>query len=43
MKARLDNQQIAFETYDVPDTPMKQIFIEDPDGVSVELNFRDGT
>ena len=43
MKTRLDKQKIAFETHDVPDTPMKQIFIEDPDGVSVELNFRDGT
>lgn len=43
MKARLGEQGIAFETYDVPHTPTKQIFIEDPDGVSVELNFRDGT
>ena len=43
MKARLEDWEIAFETYDVPDTPMKQIFIKDPDGVSVELNFRDGT
>ena len=43
MKVRLGEQGIAFETYDVPSTPTKQIFIEDPDGVSVELNFRDGT
>jgi len=26
----------------VPDTPVKQLFIEDPDGLAVELNFRDG-
>ncbi len=42
VKTRLGDRGIAFETYDVPGTPMKQIFIEDPDGVSVELNFRDG-
>lgn len=42
MKARLGERGIAFETFDAPGTPMKQIFVDDPDGVSVELNFRDG-
>ncbi len=42
MMARLGEHGILFETRDVPKTPTKQIFIEDPDGVSVELNFRDG-
>jgi len=43
MKANLGERDIAFETFDVPGTEMKQIFVEDPDGVSVELNFADGT
>jgi catechol 2,3-dioxygenase-like lactoylglutathione lyase family enzyme len=40
---RLEKAGIAFETFQVPDQPARQIFVKDPDGVSVELNFRDGT
>ena len=39
----LEEEKIPFESFKVPDTPARQIFIEDPDGVSVELNFSDGT
>ncbi len=41
-RRRLDRAGIAFRTFEVPGTPVKQIFIRDPDGVAVELNFRDG-
>jgi len=41
-KRRLERAGIAFESFSVPDTPVKQLFIEDPDGLAVELNFRDG-
>jgi catechol 2,3-dioxygenase-like lactoylglutathione lyase family enzyme len=43
MCMRLDDEGIAFESYQVPDNPTRQIFVKDPDGVDVELNFRDGT
>ena len=42
MLAWLGEHGISFEVRDVPNTPTRQIFIEDPDGTSVELNFRDG-
>jgi catechol 2,3-dioxygenase-like lactoylglutathione lyase family enzyme len=40
---RLEEAGIAYKTFQVPDNPARQIFVQDPDGVSVELNFRDGT
>ncbi|MGY8997511.1 MAG: VOC family protein [Alphaproteobacteria bacterium] len=43
MCTRLNEESIAFESYQVPDNPTRQIFVKDPDGVDVELNFRDGT
>lgn len=39
----LGKRDIAFESHGVPETLIHQVFIEDPDGVSVELNFADGT
>ncbi len=43
MVKTLTKEGVPFESYEVPDTPARQIFIEDPDGVAVELNFSDGT
>ncbi|MEM7124412.1 MAG: VOC family protein [Pseudomonadota bacterium] len=40
---KLTKEGVPFQSYEVPDTPARQIFIEDPDGVAVELNFSDGT
>jgi len=40
---RLEEASIPFRTFQVPDNPTRQIFVEDPDGVTVELNFPDGT
>ena len=42
-RRRLERAGIAFESFKVPGTPVKQLFLRDPDGVAVELNFRDGT
>lgn len=36
---RLENRGLEYTARDVPDRAMKQIFIKDPDGVSIELNF----
>lgn len=41
-RRRLKRAGIAFESFQVPDNAAKQIFLHDPDGVAVELNFRDG-
>ncbi len=39
----LKEKKIDFRSFQVPDNPARQIFVEDPDGVMVELNFPDGT
>lgn len=36
---RLSEAGIDFEVIDVPGRDMRQVFVEDPDGISVELNF----
>ena len=36
---RLDGAGVAYRMFDVPGREMKQIFVRDPDGVSIELNF----
>ena len=36
---RLDRAGIAYRMFDVPGREMKQIFVRDPDGVAIELNF----
>ena len=33
---------IPFELLDVPNTSVRQIFIKDPSGVKIELNFSEG-
>lgn len=37
--ARLTSHAIAFERDDVPATNQTQLFLEDPAGISLELNF----
>ncbi|NIM73053.1 MAG: glyoxalase [Gammaproteobacteria bacterium] len=37
--ARIEKAGIAYRMVDVPGRAMKQIFIHDPDGVALELNF----
>ncbi|MCK5365562.1 MAG: VOC family protein [Gammaproteobacteria bacterium] len=37
--ARLDGAGIEYRMFDVPGREMKQIFVRDPDGVTIELNF----
>ena len=36
---KLDGAGIDYRLVDVPGRVMKQIFVRDPDGVSLELNF----
>ena len=40
-KRRLNALGIPFKERDVPDQPLHQVFLEDPDGVTIEINFRD--
>ena len=42
MRVHLNAHGIGYEEKVVPGRPLKQIFVRDPDGVMVELNFRDG-
>jgi catechol 2,3-dioxygenase-like lactoylglutathione lyase family enzyme len=37
--ARLKSSGIAYELFTVPGLGRKQVFVEDPDGVKIELNF----
>lgn len=37
--ARLDKAGVEYRMTDVPGREMKQIFVRDPDGVALELNF----
>ena len=36
---RLEKADVDYQMVDVPARSMKQIFVKDPDGISVELNF----
>jgi catechol 2,3-dioxygenase-like lactoylglutathione lyase family enzyme len=36
---RLSEAGFDFEVFDVPGRDIRQVFVDDPDGVSVELNF----
>lgn len=40
-RARLKERGIAYRERDVPGQPLHQIFLTDPDGITVEINFRD--
>ena len=39
MKAKLEKVSIEYTHRKVPDFPLEQLFIMDPDGVKVELNY----
>ena len=39
MKAKLDKVSIEYTHRKIPDFPLEQLFIMDPDGVKVELNY----
>jgi len=41
MRARLDGLGVPFQTRQAPDTGAAQVFLRDPDGVTIELNFQD--
>ena len=36
---RMSKADIEFKIIEVPDRAMRQVFVEDPDGIRVELNF----
>ncbi|MDH5748451.1 MAG: VOC family protein [Rhodospirillales bacterium] len=40
--ARLNERGIPFHGQTVPGRPMSQIFFDDPDGITIELNHADG-
>jgi catechol 2,3-dioxygenase-like lactoylglutathione lyase family enzyme len=35
----LDAQGVAFRQNEVPDFHLRQLFLRDPDGIMIELNF----
>ncbi len=37
---RLAGEGVAYRSLSVPGTPVRQVFVTDPDGVVIELNFR---
>ena len=37
--ARFDRMGVSFQRREVPDFKLSQLFIKDPDGVTIELNF----
>jgi catechol 2,3-dioxygenase-like lactoylglutathione lyase family enzyme len=41
VRARLEQAGIDYSLVDVPGRAMKQVFVKDPDGLAVELNFTD--
>ncbi len=40
-RTRLDEHGIAYRERDVPGQPLHQLFLTDPDGITIEINFRD--
>ena len=41
LHARLEHSGIAFRERTVADTGVHQVFVKDPDGVTIELNYAD--
>jgi len=41
LKARLAKMNVAFRENEVPNMKLLQVFVEDPNGVAVELNYYD--
>jgi len=40
--AQLNEMSVAFFTNDIEDMGLKQLFFRDPNGVTIELDFREG-
>ena len=40
--SKLNERGVAFQAKELPDFRIRQIFVRDPNGVKLELNFRDG-
>jgi catechol 2,3-dioxygenase-like lactoylglutathione lyase family enzyme len=40
MRTKMQSLGLDFQEADVPDFNLKQLFVRDPDGVKIELNFR---
>ncbi|MBV9996994.1 MAG: VOC family protein [Caulobacteraceae bacterium] len=40
VRARLERLGVAFRESDIPDMRLHQLFLRDPDGVKIEINFR---
>jgi catechol 2,3-dioxygenase-like lactoylglutathione lyase family enzyme len=40
MRSKMQALGLDFQENDVPDFKIKQLFVRDPDGVKIELNFR---
>lgn len=38
--ARLDASGVRYRAVDIPNTPIRQINVRDPNGVNIELNYR---
>jgi catechol 2,3-dioxygenase-like lactoylglutathione lyase family enzyme len=38
--ARLDASGVKYRAIDIPDTPIRQVSLRDPNGVNIELNYR---
>jgi catechol 2,3-dioxygenase-like lactoylglutathione lyase family enzyme len=38
--ARLDAAGVKYRAVDIADTPIRQVFLRDPNGVNIELNYR---
>lgn len=39
VKARLDGLGVSYREIGVPDAPIRQLFLNDPNGVTIELNY----
>ncbi len=42
MRSRFQSLNIAFDERGVPGRPLRQVFLKDPDGVTIEINFLNG-
>ena len=40
MRAHLSARGVAFEERKVPDSDLRQLFVRDPNGIRIELNYR---
>jgi catechol 2,3-dioxygenase-like lactoylglutathione lyase family enzyme len=41
MVDRIEAYALPYRTFDIPDYKLRQIFVNDPSGVTLELNFRE--